>query len=197
MYSVVAKGGDLVHTDGVIRLGTIMMIGVALGMDAFSLGIGLGAQGLRWRDVTRLSVVISLLHVVLPLAGMLIGDMLFFHFGSIVQKLAAIVMMFLGSKMFVEAIEYSSKAITPPTAAAFPQLFVFALGVSIDALSVGLTLGTLEVNPFVSALIFGVQSGILAIAGLYIGRRVNQVLGRYGQLAGGAVLAVLGVKFFW
>ena len=197
MYSVVVKGGDLVHTDGVIRLGTIMMIGVALGMDAFSLGIGLGAQGLRWRDVARLSGVISLLHVVLPLAGMLIGDVLFFHFGSTVQKLAAIVMMFLGSKMFVEAIEYSPKSITPPTAAAFPQLFVFALGVSIDALSVGLTLGTLGVNPLVSALIFGVQSGILAIAGLYIGRRVNQVLGRYGQLAGGAVLAVLGVKFFW
>ena len=197
MYSAVAKGGDLVHADGVIRLATIVMIGVALGMDAFSLGLGLGAQGLRWRDVARLSVVISLLHVVLPLAGMLIGDVLFFHFGSIVQKLAAIVMMFLGSKMFVEAIERGQKTIAPPITAAFPQLFVFALGVSVDALSVGLTLGTLEVNPFVSALIFGVLSGTLAIAGLYIGRRVNQVLGRYGQLAGGVVLAVLGVKFFW
>ncbi len=197
MYSAVAKGGDLVHADGVIRLATIVMIGVALGMDAFSLGLGLGAQGLRWRDVARLSVVISLLHVVLPLAGMLIGDVLFFHFGSIVQKLAAIVMMFLGSKMFVEAIERGQKTIAPPITAAFPQLFVFALGVSVDALSVGLTLGTLEVNPFVSALIFGVLSGALAIAGLYIGRRVNQVLGRYGQLAGGVVLAVLGVKFFW
>lgn len=185
------------HADGVIRLATIVMIGVALGMDAFSLGIGLGAQGLRWRDVARLSVVISLLHVVLPLAGMLIGDVLFFHFGSIVQKLAAIVMMFLGSKMFVEAIERGQKTIVPPITAAFPQLFVFALGVSVDALSVGLTLGTLEVNPLVSALIFGVLSGTLAIAGLYIGRRVNQVLGRYGQLAGGVVLAVLGVKFFW
>ncbi len=185
------------HADGVVRLGTIVMIGVALGMDAFSLGIGLGAQGLRWRDVARLSIVISLLHVALPLAGMLIGDVLFFHFGSIVQKLAAIVMMFLGSKMFVEAVDENRETVAPPVAAAFPQLFVFALGVSVDALSVGLTLGTLEVNPLVSALIFGALSGMLAIAGLYIGRRVNQMLGRYGQLAGGAVLAVLGVKFFW
>ncbi|PWI58014.1 hypothetical protein BM613_06050 [Sulfoacidibacillus thermotolerans] len=166
-------------------------------MDAFSLGLGLGAQGLRWRDVGRLSLIISLFHLLLPLLGVWIGDVLYARFGDIVQKITAVVMMFLGSQMIVKSLQFEMGIQPPPFRAHFLQLVGFAFGVSIDALSVGLTLGTLGMTPVVPAAMFALLSGALSMVGLYIGRQVNARLGRYGQLAGGAILAFLGLKFFW
>lgn len=193
----VLKGGDAVFGYTPLLLWTVILIGLALSMDAFSLGIGLGAQGLRWRDVGRLSLIISIFHLMLPLFGVWIGDVLYAHFGDIVQKITAVVMMFLGSQMIIKSIQYEVGIEPPPFRAHLLQLVGFAFGVSVDALSVGLTLGTLGMTPVVPAAIFAMLSGALSIAGLYIGRQVNGRLGRYGQVAGGAVLAFLGLKFFW
>ncbi len=180
-----------------LLLWTVVLIGLALSMDAFSLGIGLGAQGLRWRDVGRLSIVISLFHLLLPLLGVWIGDVLYARFGDIMQRITSVVMMFLGSQMIVKSLQYEVGIEPPPFRAHFIHLVGFAFGVSVDALSVGLTLGTLGMTPLVPAIVFALLSGILSISGLYIGRQVNGRLGRYGQVAGGAVLAILGLKFFW
>ncbi|KUO95276.1 manganese efflux pump MntP family protein [Ferroacidibacillus organovorans] len=190
---------------------TVIIIGIALSMDAFSLGVGLGAQGMRWRDVVRLSLVISALHVILPLSGIWIGKWLHGIFGDIFQRLAALILMILGSKMALESIRRKVDEKLPPLQANLRiaddelpplqsnlfQLSFFALGVSVDALSVGFSLGTLGVSPLFSSIAFGLLSGMLSLAGLYVGRKVNQALGEYGQLAGGAVLVALGLKIFF
>lgn len=38
---------------------TILIMAVALGMDALSLGVGIGMKGIRLRDVLRISIVIG------------------------------------------------------------------------------------------------------------------------------------------
>ena len=48
----------------------ILIMAVALGLDAFSLGIGIGMKGIRLRDVLRISLVTALFHVIMPLIGM-------------------------------------------------------------------------------------------------------------------------------
>ncbi|OPG16738.1 manganese efflux pump MntP family protein [Ferroacidibacillus organovorans] len=176
---------------------TVIIIGIALSMDAFSLGVGLGAQGMRWRDVVRLALVISMLHVILPLTGIWIGKMLHGIFGALFQRIAALILMLLGSKMALESLRRKADDEFPPLQANLFQLTLFALGVSMDALSVGFSLGTLGVSPLLSSLAFGLLSGTLSLAGIYIGRKVNQALGEYGQLAGGAVLVALGLKIFF
>ena len=52
---------------------TILVMAVALGMDAFSLGIGIGLEGIRRLDVLRLSAMIALFHILMPLGGMVMG----------------------------------------------------------------------------------------------------------------------------
>lgn len=175
---------------------TIVTIGLALGMDAFSLGLGLGAQGLRWRDVARLSVLISALHVVLPLLGIYVGDFLHVLFGRAFERIGAMVLLVLGAKMAIEAWS-PVDGHTPPPSAGFLQLLAFAFSVSLDALSVGLGLGTLHVDPLKASVMFGALSGILSVMGLYVGRKANQALGGYGRVAGGAVLVLLGLKIFF
>ncbi len=179
------------------QYGTILAIGLALGTDAFSLGIGLGVQGLRWRDILRLSALIGLFHLALPLCSILIGDVLHTLYGGLFQKLAAIILMFLGSKMTIEAIMRQSKVGPPPFRADIFALVTFAATVSLDSLSAGFSLGTLDVNPLVASITFGILGGMMSWLGLYLGRKVNHVLGAYAEIAGGVVLIVLGMKFFW
>lgn len=175
---------------------TVVTIGGALGMDAFSLGVGLGAQGLRWRDVARLSVMVSLLHLVLPLGGIVIGDALHHLFGPTFQRIGASLLLLLGARMTLEAFRPQPQTVRPPLSAGPAKLFAYALSVSLDALSAGLSLGSLQVNALFAALVFGLSSGILSLAGLYLGRKATRALGDYGQAAGGAVLVVLGLKLF-
>lgn len=66
---------------------TLWMISVALGMDAFSLGIGMGIQGLRFRRILLVSGIIGVLHILMPLAGITIGLVL----GSLVEEIAVMV----------------------------------------------------------------------------------------------------------
>jgi len=179
------------------ELWTIAMIGFALSADAFSLGLGLGAQGLRWRDVAQLTIAISLLHVLFPLLSIWVGEMLHELFGNVVQQIAALIMMILGSKMTIEAIARTENGRQAPIRAGTWRLWLFACTVSLDALSVGFSLGTVRVPPLFSALTFGLLSGGIALAGLYLGKKVSQSLGEYGQIAGGAVLVILGLRFFW
>ncbi|MCY0876634.1 MAG: manganese efflux pump [Firmicutes bacterium] len=176
---------------------TVVMIGLALSMDAFSLGLGLGAQGLRWRDVLRLAVAISALHVILPLLSIWIGGLLQRALGTLAQQIAALIMMVLGSKMTIEALAGYGQGTAAEIKPGLWHLFLFAATVSIDALSVGFTLGTVHVPPLLAALTFGALSGSIALLGLGLGKKVNQTLGQYGQIAGGAILVMLGLKFFW
>lgn len=176
---------------------TLLMIGLALGMDAFSLGIGLGAKGLRWRDVGRLSILVAFMHIVLPLLGIWMGDLLYLRFGGIIQKVAALILMFLGAKMALEAIFRDDHSAMVPVTANFLQLGILALSVSLDSLSVGFTLGTFRIHPLIPSLIFGVLSGGLSLMGLSLGKKVNLWLGNIGQVAGGAVLALLGLKLMY
>lgn len=176
---------------------TVLMIGLALSMDAFSLGLGLGAQGLRWRDVLRLTIAISVLHVLFPLLSIWLGALLHRLFGSLAQQIAALIMMILGSKMTIEALSGKAEGVAVEIKPGFWHLLLFAATVSIDALSIGFSLGTVSVSPLLAALTFGALSGAIALTGLALGKKVNQTLGEYGQIAGGAILVILGMKFFW
>lgn len=177
---------------------TVLFIGVALSMDAFSLGLALGAQGMQWRDIARLSVTISYFHILLPLVSIMIGDYLYSVFGDSFSRLAALVMMFLGAKMAVTAVRQSSmRDEQPPLQPQWGQILGLGFTVSIDALSVGFSLGTLLIRPIYAAFTFGLLSGLFALCGLALGKKVSQVFGQYGQLAGGFVLMILGLKFFF
>lgn len=46
---------------------TITIMAVALGMDAFSLGVGIGMKGIRLLHVLQMSLLIAVFHMLMPL----------------------------------------------------------------------------------------------------------------------------------
>lgn len=172
---------------------TLLIMALALGMDAFSLGIGIGMKGIRLLDVVKLSLVIGIFHVLMPLAGMFAGHYVSFLLGHIATVAAGVLLLALGGHMIyssvrgeeVRSIDYGSLS----------GLLLFALSVSIDSFSVGISLGMFAADRAISVLLFGAAGTVMSVLGLLLGRGVGRTLGGYGEALGGAILFTFGVLF--
>lgn len=172
---------------------TILVMAVALGMDAFSLGIGIGLKGVRLRDILKLSAVIGLFHVVMPLAGMITGQYVSGLLGGIATSAAGALLLLLGGHMVysslrgdaVDSIDHRT-----PWGVVF-----FSFSVSIDSFSVGVSLGMFSAHLLLTVLMFGLFGGLMSVLGLMLGRRVSRSLGGYGEALGGVILFGFGLLF--
>ncbi|MDR6120979.1 putative Mn2+ efflux pump MntP [Bacillus sp. SLBN-46] len=73
-------------------------------------------------------------------------------------------------------------------------LLLFALSVSLDSFSVGLTLGIYGAKIVLVLISFGVVATVLTWAGLLLGKKVQGWLGNYSEALGGAILLAFGLK---
>jgi len=76
-------------------------------------------------------------------------------------------------------------------------VMTFAGSVSVDALSVGVTLGLFATDLLWTILLFGLVGGMMSLIGLLIGRRMGQIVGEYGEILGGLILLIFGVLFLF
>nr|WGE04878.1 manganese efflux pump [Bacillus subtilis] len=74
------------------------------------------------------------------------------------------------------------------------SLLLFAIGVSLDSFSVGLSLGIYGSHPFLTITLFGLFSMMLTWLGLLVGKQVQSWLGTYSEALGGIILIVFGLK---
>jgi putative Mn2+ efflux pump MntP len=180
----------------VMQLGeilTLCLMAIALGMDAFSVSIGLGMQGLRLRFIAKVSVINGLFHMLMPLLGILIGRYLSHYLGKLAIHIGGILLIFFGIQMIYSSFFNKEKDSWVSTTVW--GIILFSLGVSLDAFSVGLSLGFFAVNMWVSILFFGVSGLVLTALGLLLGRKVSGWMGEYSEALGGMILLVFGIKF--
>lgn len=175
---------------------TLLLLAVALGMDAFSLGIGLGMQGLTKREIIRVSSTIGVFHIAMPLMGMFLGIYLHHFVGDIAKTVGAILLLMLGLQMIWNALKKGDSKETLDRTVGW-GLLLFAASVSIDALSVGFSLGLFEVPMGLVLALFGMIGGLMAALGLMLGSHVSHLLGEYGEVIGGLILLGFGFKFLY
>ncbi|CAM4155260.1 manganese efflux pump MntP family protein [Paenibacillus alkaliterrae] len=177
------------------QLLTLLIIALALGLDAFSLGLGIGLKGIRLRDILKLGAVVAIFHVMMPLAGMYTGHYVSSLLGNVATTAAGILLVLLGGHMIysslrgdeVQSFDYRSSW----------GLLLLALSVSVDSFSVGITLGMFAANILITVLLFGFFGGLMSVLGLMLGRKVSGNLGEYGEACGGAILFVFGILFIF
>jgi manganese efflux pump family protein len=173
---------------------TLLLMAFALGMDAFSVGLGMGMYRLRLRQIFKIGITIGIFHVWMPLIGMVAGKFLNERFGTITTYLGGLLLILLGLQMIWSSIKKEEKSIITPVGLG---LIVFALSVSLDSLSVGLTLGIYGAKTIMVVLCFGIFATILTWSGLWIGRKVQGWLGSYSIALGGSILLAFGVKLLF
>ena len=177
------------------QFATIFIMAIALGMDAFSLGIGLGMRGIRLIHVAQISVVIAIFHIIMPLMGMFTGHYVSTILGDVAVAAGGGLLVLLGAHMIYSAVRNGQ---TPmfDIQSVF-GLLVFALSVSIDSFSVGISLGLFSTDIILTVLMFGAFGGAMSVAGLLLGRRVGSMIGEYGEALGGVILLAFGLKFLF
>jgi len=172
---------------------TFLMIAVALGMDAFSLGIGIGMQGLSIGEITRVSFTIGIFHIIMPLVGVVIGHYLSSMIGDVATFIGGSLLVLLGVNMVLSSFWGEDKPVLNQIAGF--GLLLLAFSVSIDALSIGFSLGLFSENLWFVVLLFGLMGGMMTALGLTIGTKIGHWLGEYGEIFGGIILLVFGIKF--
>lgn len=175
------------------QLLTLMIMAIAISMDAFSLGVGVGTIGIRHRHMLKLSFVIGLAHLLMPLVGILSAQVLSRYVGIFATYIGGGLLIIMGLHMLWSA--FSGVKLVRFVPIHGIALFVFAFSVSIDALSVGFSLGLFSANTWLTVILCGFWGMTLTMLGLLIGKHVGYWLGRYGETLGGLVLCILGLKF--
>lgn len=177
-----------------MNLLTILALAVALGTDAFSMCLGLGLAGVTRRQVLIVSATVLVFHIVMPLLGWYAGEFA----GTVVGRAAgiagALLLVYLGIKMIRSARRGGDDADPRVVLVNTWGLLLLAASVSMDALSVGFSLGTRQVNLLLTAGIIGVTAGLMTAAGLILGRFVGTRVGERAVLGGGLLLVGIGLR---
>jgi len=173
----------------------LLLMALALGLDAFSFGVGIGIKGIRLLDILKISLVVGLFHVLMPLIGFIMGNYVGLLLGNIANHAGGVLLILLGSHMVYSAIFAGHTRIVDHRN--FWGLILFALLVSIDSFSVGVSLGIFATDLLLAVLLFGMFGGGMSVAGLLLGRKIGIWIGGYSEAIAGVILFVFGLKFLF
>jgi len=169
---------------------SLLILAIGLGMDAFSVSLGLGMQQLRLKRIALIGLTIGIFHILMPFTGILLGQAISTQIGNLTTLAGGILLFIIGAQMFFSAFNHEIKVRAHPIGTG---LFLIAFSVSIDSFTVGLGLGISGVKVILSLLLFGAISCFLACFGMLIGRKVQGYLGTYSELLGGSILCGIGL----
>lgn len=169
------------------------VLAMVMGLDAFTLAMGIGFRGIRLKWVALLGTTVGAFHAGMPLLGMWLGHLLGDLLGHAATYAGASLFLLLGAHMLHTAWFASPDRVRNP----FTPLGIlaFAFGVSLDTFSAGISLGLLANHILVTVALFGFFGGLATVLGLLIGRHLAGWLGRYGEMLGGVVLILWGLRF--
>lgn len=173
---------------------TIILLALALGTDAFSLCLGIGMAGVRRGQIPLISATVLFFHILMPLAGWYIGNLAGSLAGRAASLAGALILIFLGARMILDVYRQGPEDAGGVALVNTLGLMVLAASVSMDALSVGFTLGTQRVNLALAVGTFGIVAGLMTLAGLWLGGLLGHWAGEKAQLAGGLILIGIGIK---
>jgi putative Mn2+ efflux pump MntP len=174
---------------------TIFILAVGLGVDAFSVAIGIGATNDKksWAPVLRLAVAFGIFQFVMPIIGWLAGQTVVEIIASFDHWIAFALLALVGGKMIREGFEKESDEEKADQTRGWP-LLLLSIATSIDALAVGFSFSVLK-NPILfPAVIIGIVSFVMTTVGMIFGKVLAKIFGKKVEIFGGLVLIAIGVK---
>lgn len=182
---------------------TIFFIAVGLAMDAFAVSIttGFTARCFRIRYALRVALLFGGFQAAMPIIGYLAGLNFRESISNYSYWIAFILLAAIGIKMIWESWQNNNDDTCPVgDEAKFHSLFrllVLAFATSIDALVVGVGISLLNVDIYYPAIVIGVVTFIMSIAGVCFGNWFGHWGENRMELIGGLILIVIGVKILF
>ena len=181
-------------------IGELLLLAVGVSMDAFAVSI---CKGLAMKKATlKASMTCGLwfggFQALMPTIGFFLGTLFAEAIQAVDHWVAFILLAIIGGNMLKEAFESGDCECCGEEHNAdlsVKTMFVMAVATSIDALAVGISLAMAgNVNIWLAAAFIGVCTCGFSAAGVKIGNVFGSRFEQKAQVAGGAILILLGLK---
>jgi len=173
----------------------LFLVAVGLSMDAFAVSV---CKGLSVRKVLPRHMLVCGLYFggfqgLMPLIGYLLGV----NFKGLIQSvdhwIAFVLLGIIGINMIREALGGEENECVD-CSFGFRAMVLLAIATSIDALAIGVTFAFLNVNILPAVIFIGVITFSLSMLGVKLGNIFGMKWKGRAELAGGAILVLMGAK---
>jgi manganese efflux pump family protein len=176
-----------------------LTLAFGLSVDAFAAAIGKGAALDRPRlsEALRTGAIFGGVEALTPVLGWALGLAAASSVDAFDHWIAFTLLAVVGGRMVIGALRKPAADEAPPSR---PRrhgtwlLVVTAVGTSLDAMAVGVTLAFIGANITVAAIAIGLATMLMATIGMLLGRYLGGRFGRVAEAAGGLALIGLGTK---
>ena len=202
----------------------ILLLGVALSMDACAVGLsnGMTMPKLSVKKAVIIALFFGVFQGLMPLIGYYITDLLAGFFMDTFEKISSVlsfvILTLLGAKMVFDGAkelaekkraenspscpqcEVAGEAMGTEKEFSYTKLLLQAIATSIDALAVGVTLKMAALSGGIALGIFGAVGVIclvtfaLSFLAVQIGKAVGAGLADKAEIVGGVMLFLIGLK---
>lgn len=202
---VIASG--ILSKDLLISLG----IAIALGSDAFAVGLGLGTKKLNKRQSFRLWFHFGLFQFMMTFIGWNIGCQIHKLVYTYADIAAFTLLSVIAFKMIYESLKFntndSSKqkdgdevsnllvSLQPSDPTRGLSLVALSIATSLDAFGVGFGLCFKKKSILFEAIIIGLVASLMTYFGIMFGNYLSESFGKKVEILGGIVLLFVAVSF--
>lgn len=177
---------------------TILLTAIGLAMDATAVAIcnGMQIERLRLRHLLRFGLFFGFFQGLMTLLGFIIGS----GFSDIIRSfdhwLAFGLLLLIGGKMIYEFRKGEACEADPTKNGlnSYKTMIVLAVATSIDALAVGISFSVIQIDLWLAVGVIASVSFLFSAAGVWFGKKVSCMFGKWAELIGGIILIGIGIK---
>ena len=183
----------------------VMLLGVSLAMDAFAVSI---TDGMCYGNLTKgkaasIPITFGIFQAAMPLVGFFLGTLFIGYIDTFDHYVAFGLLLIIGGKMVLDGIKdlRNGNEKSEPKKFRYPEVLLQGVATSIDALAVGISMlsmsGITKLNVYGFVAIIGVETLIISLVGVIIGRKIGKLFANKASVAeiiGGLVLIGIGLK---
>ena len=173
---------------------SLFLIAVGLSMDAFAVSVckGLATPKYKLKYSMICGAWFGGFQALMPAVGYLLGVNFKKYITAIDHWIAFVLLALIGFNMIREALKNDDEGADPSFTA--KSMLLLAVATSIDALAIGITFAFLDVNIVAAVLFIGVCTFVISAAGVKIGSAFGTRFKSKAEIAGGAILIILGLR---
>lgn len=172
----------------------IAALAVTMSVDSFAASVGRGASIGRPRltEALRTGVIFGVIEALTPVVGWLAGVAASRYVESFDHWIAFVLLTAVGLHTLYGTLRGSPEE-KEARNCSFCLLIATAVGTSLDAMAVGVSLAFLDVDIITIATAIGLATFLMASGGMLVGRMLGERFGRMAEMAAGVGLCCLGV----
>lgn len=171
----------------------ILLIGIALSMDAFAvtLSSSMTYPNLRGKKRLCMPVTFGLFQGIMPILGYFLGNTFSVFIHRYSGFISFIILVAIGINMIKDGMCKEDCVIKQFT---FKILILLAIATSIDAFAVGIGFAAMDAEILSSSLIIAISTFVLTLLALKLGKYAVEKLGDKSVILGGIILIIIGIK---